>query len=129
MTLYLTDVTKLQEIAVAKGSGFVHAVKYCPAGATTNSENGVTGFQRVYPVLAEMEKQDLPLLLHGEVTDASVDVFDREGGVRRAPPGAAGARVSEATHGAGACHDPRGCGIRRAGRADSIAANSTAMTR
>ena len=78
MTLYLTDVTKPQEIAVAKGSGFVHAVKYYPAGATTNSENGVTDLQRVYPVIAEMEKHDLPLLLHGEVTDSDVDIFDRE---------------------------------------------------
>jgi len=78
MTLYLTDVTKPQEIAAAKASGFVHAVKYYPAGATTNSENGVTDLQRVYPVLAELEKHDLPLLLHGEVTDADVDVFDRE---------------------------------------------------
>jgi dihydroorotase len=78
MTLYLTDVTKPQEIAAAKASGFVHAVKYYPAGATTNSENGVTDLQRVYPVIAEMEKQDLPLLLHGEVTDGHVDVFDRE---------------------------------------------------
>ena len=78
MTLYLTDVTKPQEIVAAKASGFVHAVKYYPAGATTNSENGVTDLQRVYPVLAELEKHDLPLLLHGEVTDADVDVFDRE---------------------------------------------------
>jgi dihydroorotase len=78
MTLYLTDLTPPTEIAKAKASGFVHAVKYYPAGATTNSENGVTDLNRVYPVLAEMEQQDLPLLLHGEVTDADVDVFDRE---------------------------------------------------
>jgi len=78
MTLYLTEMTKPQEIAAAKKSGFVHAVKYYPAGATTNSENGVTDLTRVYPVLAELEKHDLPLLLHGEVTDADVDVFDRE---------------------------------------------------
>ncbi len=78
MTLYLTEVTAPSEIATAKASGFVHAVKYYPAGATTNSESGVTGLQRVYAVLAEMEKQDMPLLLHGEVTDPGVDVFDRE---------------------------------------------------
>ena len=78
MTLYLTDATKPQEIAAAKASGFVHAVKYYPAGATTHSENGVTDLRRVYPVIAEMEKHDLPLLLHGEVTDGNVDVFDRE---------------------------------------------------
>ena len=78
MTLYLTDLTAPDEIAAAKKSGIVYAVKYYPAGATTNSENGVTDLQRVYPVLAAMEKHDLPLLLHGEVTDLAVDVFDRE---------------------------------------------------
>ena len=78
MTLYLTDVTNPEEIARAKASGFVHAVKYYPAGATTNSENGVTDLRRVYPVFAAMERHDLPLLLHGEVTDSDIDVFDRE---------------------------------------------------
>ncbi len=78
MTLYLTDVTPLAEIARAKDSGFVHALKYYPAGATTNSESGVTDLKRIHAVLAAMEKHDLPLLLHGEVTDAATDVFDRE---------------------------------------------------
>jgi dihydroorotase len=78
MTLYLTDLTTPAEIARAKSSGFVHAMKYYPAGATTHSESGVTDLKRVYPVFAEMEKHDLPLLLHGEVTDSDVDVFDRE---------------------------------------------------
>jgi len=78
MTLYLTDLTPPAEIARAKASGFVQAVKYYPAGATTNSENGVTDLRRVYPVLAEMEKHELPLLLHGEVTDPDIDVYDRE---------------------------------------------------
>lgn len=78
MTLYLTDLTPPEEIARAKESNFVHAVKYYPAGATTNSESGVTDIERVYPVLAAMEKQDLPLLVHGEVTDPAVDVYDRE---------------------------------------------------
>ena len=78
MTLYLTDLTSPAEIARAKASGFVHALKYYPAGATTNSDNGVTDLKRIHPVLAAMEKHDLPLLLHGEVTDAAVDVFDRE---------------------------------------------------
>jgi dihydroorotase len=78
MTLYLTDSTPAAEIAAAKAAGFVHAVKYYPAGATTNSENGVTDWRRVQPVLAAMERADLPLLLHGEVTDTDVDVFDRE---------------------------------------------------
>ena len=78
MTLYLTDRTSPAEIAAAKQSGFVHAVKYYPAGATTNSENGVTDLQRVRPVFAAMAQHDVPLLLHGEVVDADVDVFDRE---------------------------------------------------
>lgn len=78
MTLYLTDATPASEIARAKSSGFVHALKYYPAGATTNSENGVTDLKHVSAVLAAMEKHDVPLLLHGEVTDTEVDVFDRE---------------------------------------------------
>ena len=78
MTLYLTDRTPADEIAAAKASGFVHAVKYYPAGATTNSENGVTDWQKARGALAAMERHDVPLLLHGEVTDADVDVFDRE---------------------------------------------------
>lgn len=78
MTLYLTDTTSTDEIAKAKESGFVHAVKYYPAGATTNSANGVTDIRRVTHVLAAMEKLGVPLLLHGEVTDPDIDVFDRE---------------------------------------------------
>ena len=78
MTLFLTDLTPPSEIERAKASGFVHAVKYYPAGATTNSENGVTDLKRVYSVFAAMEKLDLPLLLHGEVTDDAIDIFDRE---------------------------------------------------
>lgn len=78
MTLYLTDNTDPGEIARAKASGFVHAVKYYPAGATTNSDLGVTSLSNCDAVFAEMERLGVPLLLHGEVTDASVDVFDRE---------------------------------------------------
>ena len=78
MTLFLTDLTPAAETERAKASGFVHAVKYYPAGATTNSEDGVTDLKRVYSVFAAMEKHDLPLLLHGEVTDDAIDVFDRE---------------------------------------------------
>ena len=78
MTLYLTDRTPPAEIAAAKASGFVQAVKFYPAGATTNSENGVTDLAHARPALEAMQKHDLPLLLHGEVTDPSVDVFDRE---------------------------------------------------
>ncbi|MGV8942302.1 MAG: dihydroorotase [Lysobacter sp.] len=78
MTLYLTDNTPPAEIAAAKASGRVHGVKWYPAGATTNSEYGVTDIRRCDAVLAAMEEHDLPLLVHGEVTDPSVDVFDRE---------------------------------------------------
>ncbi len=78
MTLYLTDNTDPAEIGRAKRSGIVHAVKYYPAGATTHSDLGVTELRKAYPVIAEMEKQGLPLLLHGEVTDPDVDIFDRE---------------------------------------------------
>jgi len=78
MTLYLTDRTSPAEVARAKASGIVHAVKYYPAGATTHSEAGVTAIERVDAALAALEEHDLPLLVHGEVTDPAVDVFDRE---------------------------------------------------
>ena len=78
MTLYLTDITTPEEIAKARASGFVQAVKYYPAGATTNSDSGVTAVEKTYPALAAMETEGLPLLVHGEVTDPEVDVFDRE---------------------------------------------------
>ncbi len=78
MTLYLTDRTAGDEIARARDSGFVHAVKYYPAGATTNSDSGVTALANAYPTLAAMERVGMVLSLHGEVTDPAVDVFDRE---------------------------------------------------
>lgn len=78
MTLYLTDNTQPGEIGKAKQSGTVQAVKYYPAGATTNSDSGVTAIEKCFPVLAAMEKAGMPLLVHGEVTDADVDMFDRE---------------------------------------------------
>jgi len=78
MVLYLTDNTSPQEIVAAKNSGCVFAAKLYPAGATTNSDSGVTDLRRIYPVLESMQRQALPLLVHGEVTDASIDVFDRE---------------------------------------------------
>src|SRR3954454_2460203 len=80
MTLYLTDGTSADEIARAARSGFVAAVKFYPAGATTNSASGVTSVERIKPALAAMERHGVPLLLHGEVTDPEVDVFDRERG-------------------------------------------------
>jgi len=78
MTLYLTDETLPVEIAAAKTSAHVHAVKWYPAGATTNSASGVTDISHCYEVLSAMEEHALPLLVHGEVTDPTVDVFDRE---------------------------------------------------
>lgn len=78
MTLYLTDNTSPDEIRAAKSSGFVHGVKLYPAGATTNSDAGVTDLQRCFGVLETMSDIGMPLLIHGEVTDAEVDVFDRE---------------------------------------------------
>jgi dihydroorotase len=78
MTLYLTDNMPPAEIEKAKASGFVHAVKLYPAGATTNSDAGVTDLGRCRATLAKMEALGLPLLVHGEVTDPAVDVFDRE---------------------------------------------------
>ncbi|CAN1526187.1 PyrC Dihydroorotase [Methylophilaceae bacterium] len=78
MTLYLTDNTSAEEIRAAVASGVVHGVKFYPAGATTNSDSGVTDLRHCRQALAEMEKLGLPLLLHAEVTDTQVDVFDRE---------------------------------------------------
>ena len=78
MTLYLTDNTPPEEIRRARESGFVHAVKYYPAGATTHSDSGVTELTCAYPAIAAMEEVGMPLLLHGEVVDPEVDVFDRE---------------------------------------------------
>jgi dihydroorotase len=78
MTLYLTDNTPPNEINRAKESGLVNAIKYYPAGATTNSDAGVTDIKKVFPVLERMQDLGMPLLLHGEVTDPSVDIFDRE---------------------------------------------------
>lgn len=78
MTLYLTDNLPPEEIQRAQDSGAIHAVKLYPAGATTNSDSGVTRIWRVYPVLEAMQRLDVPLLVHGEVTAPDVDIFDRE---------------------------------------------------
>ncbi len=78
MTLYLTDNTQAEEIARAKASGKVFACKLYPAGATTNSDFGVTDLKKMDPVLKAMTTAGLPLLVHGEVTDQDVDIFDRE---------------------------------------------------
>ncbi len=78
MTLYLTEATPISEVEAAKASGIIHGIKLYPAGATTNSDAGVASVERVYPVLEAMERVGLPLLVHGEVVDAEVDLFDRE---------------------------------------------------
>lgn len=78
MTLYLTDITSADEIKKAKASGVVHAVKLYPAGATTNSDAGVTDLRKTYAALEEMQRCGMPLLVHGEVTSPDIDIFDRE---------------------------------------------------
>jgi dihydroorotase len=78
MVLYLTDNTQPEDIAAAAASDVVYAAKLYPAGATTNSDSGVTSIEKLYPVLESMEKHGLPLLVHGEVTDSDIDIFDRE---------------------------------------------------
>ena len=95
MTLYLTEDTDADDVAAAHASGLVHAVKLYPAGATTNSASGVRDFDRIRPVLDRMASIGLPLCVHGEVTDAEIDIFDREAvfidrvldPIRRATPG------------------------------------------
>ena len=78
MTLYLTDNTPPDEIRRARESGFVHGVKLYPAGATTNSDAGVTDIRKCAKTLEIMQEVGMPLLVHGEVTDSSIDLFDRE---------------------------------------------------
>jgi dihydroorotase len=78
MTLYLSDKTTVDQIIEAAESPFIYGVKLYPAGATTNSEAGVRDLAHLYPVFEAMEKADLPLLVHGEVTDSDIDIFDRE---------------------------------------------------
>lgn len=78
MTLYLTDQMEPSEILRGAESGVITAVKYYPAGATTNSASGVTAMENTYPALEAMQKVGMPLLIHGEVTDPEVDIFDRE---------------------------------------------------
>jgi dihydroorotase len=78
MTLYMTERLTSEEIILAKRSGFIKGIKLYPAGATTNSDAGVKNIQKLYPVLETMQREDLPLLVHAEVTDPEVDIFDRE---------------------------------------------------
>lgn len=78
MVLYLTDNTSPEDVRAAKASGFVHAAKLYPAGATTNSDSGVTSIDNIFPALEAMAEVGMLLLVHGEVTRAEIDVFDRE---------------------------------------------------
>lgn len=95
MTLYLTEETDAADLVGAFEAGEITAVKLYPAGATTNSQSGVRNIENVYPVLERMAKAGVPLCVHGEVTDASIDIFDREAvfidrvldPMRRAVPG------------------------------------------
>lgn len=95
MTLYLTEDTTADDVAVAHASGLIKAVKLYPAGATTNSASGVANFDRIRPVLDRMADIGLPLCVHGEVTSPDIDIFDREAvfidrvldPIRRATPG------------------------------------------
>ena len=78
MTLYLTEETDPEDLAAAHASGLVTAAKLYPAGATTNSASGVTDFDKLQPVLEKMAEIGMPMCVHGEVTDADIDIFDRE---------------------------------------------------
>jgi len=78
MTLYLTDKTTLKHIQEAKQSGIIYGCKLYPAGVTTNSQAGVTDLTHLYPILNEMMELNIPLLIHGEVNNREVDIFDRE---------------------------------------------------
>jgi dihydroorotase len=78
MTLYLTDGTTQKDIIDASNERHIYAVKLYPSGATTNSDSGVTTLSKTYPALEQMQKEGVPLLIHGEVTDGEIDIFDRE---------------------------------------------------
>ena len=78
LTLYLTEETNAKDVVLAFREKIIKAVKFYPAGATTNSHNGVKKIKKIYPVLSAMSEEGIPLLIHGEVTDPSVDIFDRE---------------------------------------------------
>lgn len=78
MTLYLTDKTSAKDIEQAVQTDYIKACKYYPAGATTNSDAGLSKIENAYPVFEAMRKHGMPLLIHGEVTDSDIDIFDRE---------------------------------------------------
>jgi dihydroorotase len=105
MTLYLTDTRRPLKSAKRQNSGHVVASKLYPAGATTNSDSGVTDIRELYPVLEAMQAHEMPLLAHGEVTDPTVDIFDREAVFIERVLDSAGPRFSGAENRAGAYHD------------------------
>ena len=111
MTLYLTDRTDAREIALAKASGIVHAVKYYPAGATTNADSGVTALERAFPALAAMEQHGIVLSVHGEVTDPTW-TCSTASGCSSSAARAHRARLSGVEGRARARHDARGRAIR-----------------
>lgn len=78
LTLYLTEETSSKDVVLAFRKKIIKAVKFYPAGATTNSQSGIKNIKKIYPVLAVMSEEGIPLLIHGEVADPSVDIFDRE---------------------------------------------------
>jgi dihydroorotase len=78
MTLYLTDTTSVKDIHEAAESEHVHGFKLYPSGATTNSQSGISQLEKTYPLLETMQELAIPLLIHGEVTDSDIDIFDRE---------------------------------------------------
>ena len=78
MVLYLTETTCPADLQKGAEAGIISAVKLYPAGATTNSDSGVRDIEKVMPVLEKMAETGLPLLVHGEVTDSDIDIFDRE---------------------------------------------------
>ncbi len=130
MTLYLTDLTPPREVHPARDAGIV-GFKLYPAGATTNSDAGVTDFDRVAPTIEAMEECGLVLLVHGEVTDPEVDIFDREKSLHRSSSRAAASPPRRAEGGLRTRHH-QGCGGLRSvvaaeNRRDHHAAASSAQ--
>ena len=113
MTLYLTDGTRPDDVAAAAADGLVTAVKLYPAGATTNSDRGVHSMRHVMPVLERMAEIGLPLCVHGEVTDAEVDIFDREAAFIDRVLAPLRERAARAQDRPRARHDDRGRALRR----------------
>ena len=125
MTLYLTDRTDPAEIDKALKAQWVNACKLYPAGATTNSDSGVTDIRRIDDVLARMSEAGMPLLVHGEVTARHVDVFDRESRFIDEVLDAHARAISEAARGVRAHHHGARGRVRAASARDGVAATIT----